>query len=191
MDYIKKNLRRGEVVLCKAKVSALAYLSVILCSLILIGGGVTLFFLPQFGVALDIYEWLPLAVTIAGGVLIGIGALVLIIRICQLACFKLAITNKRLMGKKGFLSLNAVDVPLFNVDSVAIRAGLFGRMFRCYQLCISSVGNPCGYCFRAIKNANELKNRLIDALEWRGIETRRDQAAEIADAMTTDVSTKR
>jgi uncharacterized membrane protein YdbT with pleckstrin-like domain len=101
---------------------------------------------------------------------------------------RLAITNKRVLGKRGILSLSAVDYPIQKIDQIRISASLFGRIFHYSTLVIkgtSDSGPRNGLGFYGVSNAIELKNCLNDALDKYAEEARKAQAEEIANAMHT------
>ena len=101
---------------------------------------------------------------------------------------ELAITNKRVIGKVGLFSINALDFPINKIDSVSISASFWGRIFNYYKLSIKSTNSENakrggGINFVGIVNAIEFKNHITTAIEQHSAEARKAQAEEIAKAM--------
>ncbi len=119
-----------------------------------------------------------------------IGILPLIIQILKLYTMDLAITNKRVVGKIGVVSINTLDVPIDKIDHVQIQANFLGRLFHYYSLKVISVGGS-GFDngsrknkgFIGIANAQEFKNIVTEAIEQHAQDARKAQAEEIARAM--------
>lgn len=113
-----------------------------------------------------------------------IGLLPLIIKIIALACTCLCITNKRVIGKAGILSVNTLDYPINKVDNVELNAGIFGNLFHYHTVTVRGGGSSDTQIrFRGISNAQKFKNTITEAIERHADEARKAQAAEIARAM--------
>lgn len=132
----------------------------------------------------------PIAAAIIWGGFFLIGALPTLIKFLRWLTMDLALTNKRVIGKMGILSINALDFHIDKVDHVQIKAGVWGKLFHFYSLKVVSVGGANqgserggNSQFIAIKNAPEFKNAVTEAIEQHSEEARRAQAEEIARAM--------
>lgn len=166
--YIEKNLGRDEEVVLEIKKSIL-YL---------------------------IFPFIILVLSIVAGVIffsfymIIIGAIIFLYFLLKFLTINLAVTNKRVIGKVGIISINALDMHIEKIDHVQVQAGLLGRLFKYYSLKVISVGGA-GYnskgagksTFVGIKNAHEFKNIVTEAIEKHAEEARKAQAEEIARAM--------
>ena len=103
----------------------------------------------------------------------------------------LAVTNKRVLGKRGLLSIKAIDYPIDKIDNVSLSTGFFGRIFKYYNLSVKTAGDGMpnavnavgGIMFSGIENAVEFKNHITIAIEEHAEEARKLQAKEIAKAM--------
>lgn len=55
---------------------------------------------------------------------------------------ELAITNKRIVAKFGFISRHTVEINLLKVESIQVSQSFWGRLFNFGSLLISGAGNP-------------------------------------------------
>ncbi len=181
MDYVEKNLGKGEEIILRAKVNWLALLVnlfwglIVEIALIVIKnklGGVTggsgsegtdpMLFVQIF---IHVLAWLPA-----------------VKKFLIIVTTKLAVTNKRVIGKVGIFSVQAIDFHIDKVDNVTYDAGVFGNLFKYYKVTVSGTGGDKKTVF-PISNAFEFKNRVNEAVEQHAEEARKAQAAEIAMAM--------
>ncbi len=118
-----------------------------------------------------------------------IGLLPFLVRLCRFFSFSLALTNKRVVGKAGILRIHSMDYPIDKIDHVEIKAGIFGNLFRYAQLSVMSVGSADMHysktrkMFVGIRNAQDFKDAVTEAVERHAAEARKAQAEEIARAM--------
>ena len=70
------------------------------------------------------------------------GAVLLISAYLRLATTELAVTNKRVIAKFGFISRQTIELNVKKVESMQVHQGIFGRMFNYGSLVISGAGNP-------------------------------------------------
>jgi uncharacterized membrane protein YdbT with pleckstrin-like domain len=116
-----------------------------------------------------------------------------LIQIINVLSCKLAITNRRVIGKQGFLSTHSLDYPINKIDNVSVDQSFFGRIFSYAKITIKSTNNSAngssrfasnGIRFNGISNANEFRNTLTDAIAKNEEDARRAQAEAIANAMS-------
>ncbi|MGM0517225.1 MAG: PH domain-containing protein [Pseudomonadota bacterium] len=55
---------------------------------------------------------------------------------------ELAVTNKRVAAKYGFISRQTVELSLAKVESVQVHQSIFGRIFNFGTIIVSGAGNP-------------------------------------------------
>lgn len=55
---------------------------------------------------------------------------------------ELAITNKRVIAKFGFISRNTIEMNLDKVESVQVEQSILGRIFNYGSIIVSGAGNP-------------------------------------------------
>lgn len=76
---------------------------------------------------------------------------------------ELVITNKRIIGKRGFLGIHAIDLRLDKVDALNVSSSFIGRIFN-YNKIVISVSGATSQSFNGIKNANQLKQIINDTI---------------------------
>lgn len=179
--YAENNLRKDEVIICKVKKNPLAAFPQILFFLICLAGGIVA------AVKIPSPESAPPIGIIVMSVLIAIGALALIIKIIRIITMELAVTNKRVIGKVGIISVNSLDYPIEKVDNVSVKNTLWGAIFRFTTVIVlGGGGGDARIQFPGISNATQFKNTVTDAIEQHAKEARKHQAEEIAAAMSRD-----
>ncbi len=72
----------------------------------------------------------------------GIGLIVWLLAYLRYTSTELAITNKRVIAKFGFISRKTVELNLTKVESLQVNQGILGRIFNFGTLVISGAGNP-------------------------------------------------
>lgn len=187
MNYVEKSLRRDEQVVTKAKISFWWLFPSILRAAVLIALGVVLKSVLGKGDS---------AINKVGGTynlsnlgtylmfaLCGVAALIIIWKIIIILTTHLVITNKRVLGKQGVISIKTMDVPIEKVDNISYEGGVLGNIFHYYKTSIKSTSSE--FDFKGISNAQEFKNRLMDAIDNRASDLRKAQAAELAAAMNS------
>ena len=189
MDYVERNLGAGEKILLRAKVNRLSLVPSIL--------GAILLEIVFFVIRAKLIEWIGLDSSNSSkdenailksfdAVLIFCVQCVALVPVLKKAIFlastKIAITNKRIIGKWGIIKIETIDFKIEKVDNVAYSAGFWGNIFKFYTLTFSGSGYKGVHAYN-ISNALEFKNKVTDAIEQHAEEARRAQAAEIAAAM--------
>ena len=186
MDYIEKNLLKDEKVIMRAKISWLYLLpSLIVAAIVIVVG----FLVKKY--AFD--DVLSSAGINARETEFNAGTIILIIcaiyggfqvfkAVLTMVTTKLAITNKRVLGKTGVFKIQAMDIKIEKIDNVMISSGFAGRIFRYQNLVVKSTSGV--YSYHAIGNADEFKNVLTEAIDAHAEELQRAQASAIASAMS-------
>jgi len=70
-----------------------------------------------------------------------VGIVLLLVVYVQKKCTELAVTNKRLIAKKGFIQRDTVEINLKKVESTQVNQGLMGRMFNFGTIIVSGTGH--------------------------------------------------
>lgn len=71
-----------------------------------------------------------------------IGAIPLIWVVIYYKSTEIAMTNKRVIAKFGFISRSTVEINLSKIESIQVHQGIFGRIFDYGTLIISGAGSP-------------------------------------------------
>jgi uncharacterized membrane protein YdbT with pleckstrin-like domain len=72
----------------------------------------------------------------------GLGLLILLALWIKFASTELAVTNKRIMVKVGFISRQTIELNLSRLESIKVHQSIFGRIFGFGTIIISGAGNP-------------------------------------------------
>lgn len=72
----------------------------------------------------------------------GFGLILLLAAFIIYKSTELAITNKRIIAKYGFIMRDTVELPLKRVESIQVRQGIFGRIFGYGTVIVAGAGNP-------------------------------------------------
>ena len=124
MGYLKNNLKKGEDVICTAKIHWFLFFQPIV--LILLG---YFFYLTKVSVA----YWL-------GIILFFFGVVALVQRIIIKVGSVHALTNKRLILKTGIFSRNQVDLILTKCEGMRIKQSIIGRVFNFGTIVVTTGG---------------------------------------------------
>jgi uncharacterized membrane protein YdbT with pleckstrin-like domain len=72
----------------------------------------------------------------------GIGLIFLLAAVINYFSTELAITNKRVIAKFGFIRRTTIEINLSRIESIQVRQGLLGRVFDYGSIVVSGAGNP-------------------------------------------------
>ena len=88
----------------------------------------------------------PLAPLIILGFLLlivfGVGLVLWLVAYIKYKTTELAITNKRVIAKFGFISRRTIEININKVESIQVDQGILGRIFNYGTLVVSGAGNP-------------------------------------------------
>lgn len=74
--------------------------------------------------------------------LFGLGLVVFVMAYVKMASTELAITNKRVIAKFGFISRSTIEIALNRVESVQVHQSVMGRLFNFGTVVVSGAGTP-------------------------------------------------
>ena len=74
--------------------------------------------------------------------LFGLGIIIILSAVFTYISTKLAVTNKRVVAKTGFIKRSTIELNLSKVESIQVHQGLFGRILNYGSLVVSGAGNP-------------------------------------------------
>ena len=105
-----------------------------------------------------------------------------IIKTVQFINVELAITNKRIIGKVGVANTKSLDAPLNKIQNSSVTQTFFGKIFNYATVRIdTAAGN---FEFPAIKNGEKFKSMLMAQIDQYEEDRVKQQAAEMANAMS-------
>ena len=195
--YVETNLTKNETVVCKAFVNKTALVPMILIAAVCLA----IIFILNATVVATIYEAIknsdsttPDFVYAVFCVLFDIfpamGIIAQLIAIAGLLSQEVAITNKRLIGKKGLINLKTIDIPISQISNATLNTSFFGRIFGYSTIEISSTGmkivNGSSQALKLkwILNARLFLNAINDAMEKSAEQERNLQAEALAKKMS-------
>jgi len=111
--------------------------------------------------------WSLLPLILLGLVLLPLYGLGLIFWIAALIKYKtteLAITNKKIIAKFGFISRNTIELLLPKIESIQVNQTILGRMFNYGSIVASGTGNPQAPV-PGISNPIESRKKLMEIQE--------------------------
>ncbi|MGS1116892.1 PH domain-containing protein [Castellaniella sp. UC4442_H9] len=112
--------------------------------------------------------WSMLPEIIVGVILsfVVVGLLILLALFVRYISTEMAITNQRVIAKKGFISRDTVEIDLNRIESIRVQQGLLGRMCDFGAIVLAGAGNPQAP-FKGISKPMEFR-RAFDAARRGG-----------------------
>ncbi|MCG2635283.1 MAG: PH domain-containing protein [Gammaproteobacteria bacterium] len=104
-----------------------------------VGSGETV----EYQASVSIWSMVPLF--LLGLVLLplfGIGLIFWVIAVLRYLTTELAVTNKKIIAKFGFISRNTIELLLPKVESIQVNQGIVGRICNFGSIVVSGAGNP-------------------------------------------------
>lgn len=93
-----------------------------------------------------------------------LGILFLVIAIINVTSTELAITNKKLIGKVGFIRRSSIDIPLSKIESINIDQGIIGRILGYGKVAVRGTGgNSVSIPF--IKDPFEFRKTVMNVID--------------------------
>jgi uncharacterized membrane protein YdbT with pleckstrin-like domain len=124
LSYLETIVGPGEHVLYTGRVSIFAILSSLLGGLLLIA----------IGIGVSLVNPLGLIIAIPG-------VLVIIAAVIRRTSTELAVTNRRVIAKFGFISRNTVELNLAKVESIRVDQSVMGRLFNYGSIVVTGTGS--------------------------------------------------
>lgn len=116
MSYVKDNLIAGEVILHEGRISRWIYFFPAL----LMGGGLATL------ITINTFRSPGLLLMAVLSFLLGL--FMLIPAFIRRLTTELSVTNKRVIGKTGFIRRNSIDLRLDRIESILVNQGILGRL---------------------------------------------------------------
>ncbi|MEP7227984.1 MAG: PH domain-containing protein [Gemmatimonadales bacterium] len=127
MSYLDDHLLTGERIVYRAKL----HWTIFLTAIVVVVLGIAL------GILLQVVE--P-AYSLAGAALAGIGLLLAIGPAVRYISSEFAVTDKRVLGKLGFIERESKETLLSKVEAIAIDQGVIGRILGFGTVTITGTG---------------------------------------------------
>lgn len=133
----------------------------------------------------------------SGGSVSGVRFLIFAILLYLIIAYKgiryyffseLALTNKKIIGKTGIISTKEMNSPIDQILNIEVSKKLWGRIFGYGTLKISTASGT--YNFNYIKNAELLKNNILQQTQAVHENRINEQVQKMAEAITQANSTK-
>lgn len=177
-NYIEKNLGKDEHVIKQAEFHWSRLLgSIVLC---LMGAGAIIsgLYLRNEG------ESLSLPVIFSGAFLLLFG----IIDLVKKMHIDVGFTNKNMISKSGVIAQNLKTYPLEKIDNVEMKKSVFGRVFDCGKISITTAGSNTNnknsaITFSGMKYCDDFKNTLMEAIDNCKDEAAKKNAKAMAEAL--------
>lgn len=112
---------------------------------------------------------------------VGVGLFTIWKPLIAMLTTELAVTNKKILGKKGFIKTEEMNSPLNTVQNVKVSNGLWGKIFKYGKIDITTTSGT--YSFDYIKNANEFKAIIMAQIDNKEKDAMNMNAQAIANAL--------
>jgi uncharacterized membrane protein YdbT with pleckstrin-like domain len=133
MAYVDRVLQPGETVLMRGRLHWFTYVNAMIGLLLgLVVALATFLFVPDRTIAMVGYG--------VAALLLVVALLHLLVRMIQVATTEFAVTNHRVIVKRGVLALHTVEMNVDKVESVDVDQSLVGRLFGFGEVTIHGVG---------------------------------------------------
>jgi len=96
--------------------------------------------------------------------LFGIGLIFWIVAVLRYTSTELAITNKKIIAKFGFIKRDTIELLLPKAESIQVNQSILGRIFNYGSVVVSGAGNPQAPV-PGIANPIEFRKRFMEIQE--------------------------
>ena len=156
MGYIENNLVPGETVLYKTRLHWIVLIGPLLLSILLVMLGIAAF----VGASEDGPDNSSRSALLLGGMLLLIAAaIVLGIGLVRRNATEVAVSNKRVLIKKGLVARKSIEVLLSKIESIGVDESVAGRMFGYGRVIVRGTGGTFE-TFNTIAHPNELRRQV-------------------------------
>ena len=96
--------------------------------------------------------------------LLPLGLLLLILALIKFLTTEMAVTSRRVIGKRGLISRHSLDLNHNRVESIQVDQGVFGRIFRGGTVTVRGTGGTISL-FPGIKDPYSFRRQALEAIE--------------------------
>jgi uncharacterized membrane protein YdbT with pleckstrin-like domain len=162
LGYVEQNLNPGERILYATHLHWISILRSIFVDTIFSVAGLALIIWGIAGTHTERGE--AQAAEIAGVLLIIFGCIILAIAAVRRSSTEMAVTNKRIIIKVGFLTKRTVELFLSKVESVGVEQTLFGRIMGYGSITVRGTGGT-HEPFSHVANPLEFRRQVQHQIE--------------------------
>jgi uncharacterized membrane protein YdbT with pleckstrin-like domain len=111
------------------------------------------------------------AYTLAGAALVGVGLLLAIGPAIRYVSSEFAVTDKRVLGKVGFIERDSAETLLSKIEAIAVDQGVIGRILGFGTVTITGTGGtqePFPRISDPLEFRRQIQNQIITQEERRG-----------------------
>lgn len=130
--YVETMMAAGENVFYRAAISHWKFFLSYLTGVVLLGGGGAVLYQAPFTID-------QVTRVIGIGFMAG-GLVVLLTAVLRRRTTELVLTDRRLIAKRGIVSLDTVEINLTKVESLHVSQGLMGRIFNYGDVAVMGTG---------------------------------------------------
>ena len=196
MEYVGMSLGKDEKIIASIKHSWAGLVSSFICFAVFIAIGVVLcfpnqIFKPIFGAGEeDIPQNILILFYGIAAFCIFWGSFIFVSQFVEIKCARLVVTNKRLLGRRGFIRKNMTDILLSKVDTLNVTYGLFGTIFHYGAIEVVSAASATTSAakrgmlrYSFISNTTEFRKAVLDAIDKVKEEERAAQTKSFSQAL--------
>lgn len=99
---------------------------------------------------------------------------------------ELTLTNKKVIGKVGFIRTHSLSAALNRIQNVSVSSGLMGKIFKYGTVKIETAGSEPLY-FYGIKRPEEFKKAVFNQIDVFEQDRLQNQASQMAGAMANAI----
>jgi uncharacterized membrane protein YdbT with pleckstrin-like domain len=159
MSYVKNNLNAGEQIVYTTHLHWVVLSRPILWDIVWSAAGIALLFLSA-----KLANMESSGAIICGALLILFGNLLLAAAIVKRNATEMAVTNKRVIIKVGYLTKRTIELFLSKVESVEVEQSLWGRMLGFGSIALRGTGGT-NEPFEHVANPLEFRRQVQHQIE--------------------------
>ena len=171
MSYLDDHLLAGERIVYRAKLHWTIFLTSLIVVLLGIGLGILL-------------QLVQPAYSYAGAALAGVGLLLAIGPAIRYITSEFAVTDKRVLGKVGFIERESKETLLSKVEAIAVDQGVIGRVLGFGTVTITGTGGTQEFFPRIsepLEFRRQIQSQIIAQEERRGGQQATATSASVGD----------
>jgi uncharacterized membrane protein YdbT with pleckstrin-like domain len=162
MSYVQENLNPGERILYSTHLHWIVLFRSIFVNTVFFAGGIALLIWAVAGKHPERGE--AQMIGIAGATLVVLGCVILLFAVVRRNSTEMAVTNKRVIIKVGFLTKRTIELFLAKVESVGVEQSIMGRMMGYGSITLRGTGGT-NEPFSHVANPMEFRRQVQHQIE--------------------------